>query len=315
MNENSTILILGASGLLGGAIKRLLQKRGFANLQTPSSKILNLLDKIALENYLQYTKPDYIFMCAGLVGGILSNKNNQADFLYQNATMILNLLETLKTLNLRPKVLYTGSTCIYPNTFQRPIAETDFLSDKLEETNLGYSIAKIAGIIACQKYSEQYHIPTICCMPTNLYGIGDNYDLENGHFFAAAIKKFLVAKKTGTKSIKFWGTGKPRREALFNEDCADALIYLMQNYNDSDLVNIGTGWDYSIREYVEMLKKVVGFEGEIIWDSNKPDGTFKKQVDISKLKTIYPDFKPISFVAGVEKIMADETEMKRILET
>ena len=315
MNQNSKILIFGGTGLLGGAVKRLLQKRGFSKLQTPRSKDVNLLDRNTLTTYLETTQPEYIFMCAGLVGGILGNKNHQADFLYHNASMILNLLESLRNLKLRPKVLYPGSTCIYPNTFQRPISEVDFLSDKLEETNIGYAIAKITGIIACQKYSEQYNIPAICCMPTSLYGIGDNYDLENSHFIAALIKKFIVAKKRAAKKIEFWGTGRPRREALFNEDCADALIYLMQNYHDSDLINIGIGFDYSIQEYVEMMKNIVGFEGDIIWDKTKPDGTFRKQIDITKLKSIYPDYEPIDFATGVQRVIADENEMKRILES
>ncbi len=313
MLKNSTVLILGANGLLGNALKKLLSKRKFKNLLTPRSRDLNLLNQENITNYLQKKQPKFIFMCAGLVGGILGNKTNQADFIYQNTIMILNLLESIKILKIKPKLLYTGSTCIYPNTISRPIREDDFLSGKLEKTNIGYALAKITGIVACQKYTEQYGIQTISCMPTNLYGIGDNYNLQTGHFLAALIKKFVIAKKQGLKTIEFWGTGIAKREALFNEDCADVLIYLMKNYTSSDHVNIGTGFDYSVKEYVELMKDIVQFKGTISWDKTKPNGTLKKQTNIDQLKRIYPDFRPILFEEGVRKILNDKQEVKRIL--
>jgi GDP-L-fucose synthase len=312
MKKTDNILILGASGLLGSGILKLLKDSKYETILTPNSKKLNLLNKEEVEKYLKKEKPKFIFMIAGFVGGILGNKNSQADFLYKNTTMILNLLEGIKNSKIKTKILYTGSTCIYPNDIKRPIKESDFLSSYLEDTNIGYAIAKISGIIACQKYKEQYKINSICVMPTNLYGIGDNYNLQTGHFLSSLIKKFIIAKKENKKEIEFWGTGKAQREALYNLDCADAIIYLMENYNSSEIVNIGTGFDYSIKEYIKKMKNITNYKGKIIWDKTKPNGTLRKQTDIKKLKTIYPKFNPRSFEEGVEEIMKNEKEMKRI---
>ena len=252
-------------------------------------------------------------MVAGTVGGIFRNMKNQADFLYENTTMILNVLEATKKFSRNTKILYTGSTCAYPKENPDPIKENRFLAGHLEETNIGYAISKIHGIIACQKYREQYCINTVCVMPTNLYGIGDNYNLETSHFIAALIKKFLLAKMNSEKKIVFWGSGKPRRESLFNEDCADVLIYLMKHYNSSDIVNVGTNKDYSIKEYVEIMQKIMNFRCKIVWDRSKPDGTFSKRTDVKKLKKIYPKFKCRAFEEGVQKILEDKKEVARIL--
>ena len=313
MKKNSKILVLGSGGLLGSAILKLLKKQDFKNILTPSSKGLNLLEKKEVENYIKKEKPQFIFMVAGLVGGILGNKNNQADFLYQNTIMILNLLESVKNFSKKSKILYVGSTCIYPKENPQPIDENRFLSGKLEETNIGYAISKITGIVACQKYKEQYNVNSICVMPTNMYGIGDNYDLENGHFLASLIKKFVLAKKNNSKEITFWGSGKPKREALFNEDCANALIYLMKNYNSREIINVGTNFDYSVKEYVNIMKRITNFKGKIIWDKSKPNGTFEKRTDIRKFKKIFPEFKPRSFEEGVKEILGNEKEVERIL--
>ena len=314
MEKNSKILVLGGRGLLGSAVVRLLEREEYANVLKPSSKELNLLEKKEVESYIEKEKPEFIFMVAGLVGGILENKNRQADFLYQNTTMILNLLESVKNFSQKSKILYTGSTCIYPKENPQPISEDRFLCGRLEETNFGYAISKICGIVACQKYKEQYGINTVCVMPTNMYGVGDSYDLEGGHFFSSLIKKFLLAKENNLKEITFWGSGNPRRESLFSEDCADALIYLMKNYNFCDIVNIGTNFDYSIREYVKIMKEITDFKGKIRWDETKPDGTFEKRTNIRKLKEIYPEFSPRSFEEGVKEILRNEDEVKRILE-
>jgi GDP-L-fucose synthase len=227
--------------------------------------------------------------------------------------MILNVLEGIKNKCKNAKLLYTGSTCIYPKENPQPITEDRFQAGKLEETNKGYAVAKGAGVVACQLYREQYGIDAICVMPTNLYGLNDNYDLENGHMIPSLIKKFILAKEKGKKII-LWGTGAPRREALYSEDCADALIYLMNNYSSKEIVNIGTGFDYSIKEFAQTIKKTINWEGEIKWDKTKPDGTFEKRTDVSRLKKIYPTFNPRSFEEGLNQILSNEEEVKRILE-
>ena len=313
MEKNSKIVLFGGSGLLGSAIKRVLEKQGYSNIISPRSKEVNLLDKISIESFLEKEKPEFIFMTAGLVGGILGNKNHPADFLYQNTIMILNLLEGIKNKSPKSKILYTGSTCIYPKENPQPINEERFMSGKLEETNKGYAVAKGTGIVACQLYREQYGINAISAMPTNLYGLGDTYDLENGHMIPSLIKKFLLAKEKGDKVI-LWGTGKPRREALYSEDCADALIYLMNNYSSEKIVNIGTGFDYSIKEFSEIIKEEIGWDGKIEWDTTKPDGTFEKRTDIQRLKSIYPDFSSRTFKEGLKEILNNPNEVKRILD-
>lgn len=312
MEENSKILILGGNGLLGSAINRVLKKQGFYNILSPRRRELNLLEKKEVEEYLCKNKPEYIFMTAGLVGGILVNKNRPADFVYQNSIMILNLLEGAKNETPNSKILYPGSTCIYPRENPQPINEERFLSGKLEETNIGYAISKIMGIIASQSYNNQYGLETICVQPTNLYGLNDNYNLETGHMIPSLIKKILLSKEKNQK-IKLWGTGNPRREALYSEDCADAMIYLMKNYNSSDIVNIGTGFDYSIKEFAEIIQKEVGDMNLIEWDPSKPDGTFEKRTDIKKLKGIYPEFSPRTFKEGLREILSEDEEIKRIL--
>lgn len=313
MNKDSKILILGSGGLLGSAINRTLIEQGYTNILTPRSKKLNLLEKIEIEEYLKNEKPEYIFMIAGLVGGIQGNNTRPADFLYQNTMMILNVLEATKNNCPKAKILFPGSTCIYPKENPQPINEDRFQAGKLEETNKGYAVAKGAGVVACQLYRKQYGIDTICVMPTNLYGFNDNYDLENGHMIPTLIKKIMIAKENGNKEILLWGTGTPRRETLYSDDCADAIIYLMNNYSSEQIINIGTGFDYSIKEIAEIIKSVVNWDGEIKWDLSKPDGTFEKRTDIQRLKKIYPNFNPISLKDGVNKIINDKEQLKRIL--
>ena len=251
-------------------------------------------------------------MVAGLVGGILGNKKRPADFLYQNSIMILNLLEGVKNNSSKSKIVYTGSNCIYPKENTQPINEDRFMAGKLEETNKGYAVAKGIGVVACQLYREQYGIDAVCAMPTNLYGLNDTYNLENGHMIPSLIKKFLLAKENG-RAITLWGSGSPRREMLYSEDCADALIYLMQNYSSKEIVNVGTGFDHSIKEIAEMLKDELSWDGKINWDSSKPDGTFEKRKDISRLKNIYPEFNPRGFKDGLRCILNNKQELERIL--
>lgn len=312
MEKNSKIVIFGGSGLLGGAVKRVLVKQGFENIETPRSSEVNLLKKNDVEGYIKNEQPEFIFMVAGLVGGILGNKTRPADFLYQNSIMILNLLEGIKEFLPKSKILFTGSTCIYPKENPQPINENRFMCGKLEETNKGYAVAKGMGVVACQLYRQQYGIDAICAMPTNMYGINDTYDLENGHMIPGLIKKFLLAKEKGGK-IVLWGTGAPRREALYSEDCADALIYLMNNYSSEQIVNIGTGFDYSIKEFAEIINGEIGGEFDIEWDISKPDGTFEKRTDISRLKEIYPEYSPRLLKEGIREILDNEKEVERIL--
>lgn len=308
MNQSSKILVLGSKGLVGSSIVRRLKDQGNTNILTPSHKVLDLIDRAQVEKYIKNNKPDNIFMVAGLVGGIMGNKNANADFLYVNSMMILNLLESVKKYSPKSKILYTGSTCVYPKENPQPIKEERFLSGPLEDTNKGYAIAKILGIVGGQLYRQQYGMDVISIMPTNMYGINDNYDLVSGHFIPSLIKKFVDAKKNNLKEIEFWGSGKPRREALYVDDCADACIYLMENYSDSEIINIGTGIDYSIEEYVNMMKELTKYNGKITWDRSKPDGTMLKQTDITKLKSIMPSFSPRSFEEGVKEVLEKDFE-------
>ncbi|MBN1634577.1 MAG: GDP-L-fucose synthase [Ignavibacteria bacterium] len=303
MDKKNKIAIFGGSGMLGSAINRRLKFEGYENIYLPAQADgFDLLNKDMVDKYIKENHFDNIFMVAGLVGGIYVNNTRGADFLYQNAIMILNVIEAIKNFSQQTKLFYSGSTCIYPKENPQPINEKRFLAGYLEETNKGYAVAKITGIIACQLYHQQYGINAISAMPTNMYGQGDNYNLETGHFIAALIKKLVTARQTGEPPV-FWGSGNPRREALYSDDCAEAIVFLMKNYNEPDIVNIGTGFDYSIKEFVEIGKNVIGYKGEVKWDSSKPDGMYMKQTDISKLKSIMPDFKPRSFEDGLRNVL------------
>jgi len=309
MKKHNLIAVLGGQGFLGQAVVRQLKKQDYTNITVPQRRTLNLLDKSQVDNYFKDTPPEYIFMVAGLVAGIAGNMKRPADFLYENSQMILNLLEAIKNYSPTTKILFTGSTCIYPKINPQPINEDRLLMGPLEETNKGYAIAKILGIVAGQLYRQQYGLNAIAVMPTNMYGPHDNYDLENGHFLPSLIKKFVDAKINNIPLV-FWGTGQPRREALFVDDCARACIYLMNNYNDPQIVNIGTGFDYSIKEFIEILQTVLNYQGEITWDMTKPDGTFEKLTDITRLKNIMPEFSPRSFLEGVKETLAEDFKIK-----
>jgi GDP-L-fucose synthase len=312
MKKNSKITVFGGSGMLGSAVKRRLQFHGYENITTPMyEEGFNLLDKKMVDDFLKREQPEFAFMVAGLVGGINANNMRQADFLYQNSLMILNVLQAITDNSRNTKLLFTGSTCIYPRENPQPINENRLLQGVLEETNKGYAIAKILGILGCELYKRQYNINAIAAMPTNMYGPNDNFNLETGHFIGALVQKFVNAK---TKNITpvFWGTGKPKREALFVEDCADALIFLMNNYNNSKIVNIGTGFDNTITEYVEIARKIFKYEGEIKWDETKPDGTMEKRTDISYLKSIMPEYKPRKFEEGLKAVI--NTHFKDLIE-
>lgn len=302
MELNSKIVVFGGSGLVGSSMVRQLQKQGYTNILYPNSKELNLLDKIQVDKYFSEQQPEYIFMVAGLVGGIYGNMTRPADFLYQNAMMILNVMEAIKNFCPKSKILFTGSTCIYPKENPQPINENRFMAGPLEETNKGYAVAKGLGVVACELYRKQYNINAIAVMPTNMYGPNDTYDLQNGHMIPSLIQKFVNAKKDGTP-LTFWGTGTPRREALFVDDTTDACIYLMNNYNEPEIVNIGTGFDYSIKEFIAILEEVMDYKADITWDATKPDGTLEKRTDITRLKSIMPHFSPRSFKDGAKEVL------------
>jgi len=312
MEKDSRIVVFGGNGLLGSAVCGMLEEKGFGNVLSPRSSEVNLLERIDVEGFLKKENPEYIFMLAGLVGGIVGNKTRPADFLYENSMMILNLLEGVKNCSLKTKLLYTGSTCIYPSDNPQPINEDRFMAGKPEETNKGYAVAKGLGVVACDLYRKQYGIDSICVMPTNLYGPKDDYDLTTGHMIPSLIRKFLNAKESG-EDVTLWGSGNPKREALYSEDCADALVYLMKNYSSNEIVNVGTGFDYSIKEFAEIIKKEVGADVNVKWDSSKPDGMLEKRTDISRLKRIYSGFAPRSLENGVRDILRNGSEVERIL--
>jgi len=285
MKKNSKIYIAGHNGLVGSAIKRNLEKKGFENLIYKSRKELDLMNEKAVQNFFEKEKPEYVFLAAAKVGGIKANNDFPADFIYQNLKIQNNIIHQSHK-NKVKKLLFLGSSCIYPRECSQPIKEQYLLSGSLEKTNEAYAVAKIAGIKMCQSYNKQYGTKFISVMPTNLYGINDNFDLETSHVLPALIRKFHEAKINNQKEVVMWGTGKAKREFLFVDDLAEACVFLMQNYSKSDIVNIGTGEDISIKELAEIIKKIVGFEGEIVNDTTKPDGTPRKLLDVSMINKI-----------------------------
>ncbi|OHD12053.1 MAG: GDP-fucose synthetase [Spirochaetes bacterium GWB1_27_13] len=282
MDKNSKIYVAGHRGLVGSAIVRKLQGEGYNNLVLKTHKELDLLDANAVKNFFEKEKPDYVFQAAAKVGGILANSTQKADFIYQNLQMQNNIIHNSYIYGVK-KLLFLGSSCIYPKLCPQPIKEEYLLSGYLEQTNDAYAIAKIAGLIMCKSYNEQYKTNFISAMPTNLYGYNDNFDLKNSHVLPALIRKFHDAKINKLDKVLVWGTGSPLREFLFVEDLADALIFLINNYNEDTHINVGTGEDVSIKDLALIVKKIVGFEGVIEFDTTKPDGTPRKLLDVSKL--------------------------------
>lgn len=268
--------------MVGSAIVRQLQTHGYQHIVVRTSKELDLRDPKAVSEFFQQEKPDYVFLAAAKVGGIIANNTYRADFLYENLAIQNNVIHAAY-LNQVTKLMFLGSSCIYPKMAPQPLKESYLLTGVLEPTNEPYAIAKIAGIKMCEAYRAQYGCDFISVMPTNLYGPNDNYDLQNSHVLPAMIRKFHEAKERGDVTMELWGTGSPMREFLHADDLAEACLFLMENYSDAELVNIGTGVDVTIKELAETVQQIVGFEGEIRWDVSKPDGTPRKLMDVSKL--------------------------------
>jgi GDP-L-fucose synthase len=285
MNLTDKIYIAGHNGLVGSAIVRALEGKGFTNLVYKTSKELDLRNQLTVENFFAIEKPKFVFLAAAKVGGIYANNTYRADFLYDNLSIVSNIVHAASNTSVN-KLLFLGSSCIYPKMAPQPIKEEYLLTGALEYTNEPYAIAKIAGIKLCEAYRDQYGANYISVMPTNLYGINDNYHPENSHVLPALIRRFHEARLAGLNEVAIWGSGTPRREFLYADDLAEACLFLMENYNEKEIINIGCGNDISIRELAEMVKEVTGFKGDLVLDTTKPDGTPRKLLDVSKLHAL-----------------------------
>jgi GDP-L-fucose synthase len=285
MNKTDKIYIAGHRGMVGSAIVRKLQAEGYTNIVTRGSKELDLKEQQAVRDFFAQEKPDVVVLAAAKVGGIHANNVYRAQFLYENLMIESNVIHSSHENGVK-KLLFLGSSCIYPKMAPQPLKEESLLTGLLEQTNEPYAIAKIAGIKLAESYRRQYGCNYISAMPTNLYGPNDNYDLNNSHVLPALIRKFHTAKVSNAASVEVWGTGSPMREFLHVDDLADACYFLLQNYNEELFVNIGTGVDLTIKELAEMIKDIVGFEGELKWNTEKPDGTPRKLMDVSRLHNL-----------------------------
>ncbi len=306
MNKSDKIYVSGHRGMVGSAIVRKLQKEGFTNIIYRTSKELDLRNQQAVSNFFEEQKPDYVVLAAAKVGGIHANNAYRADFIYENLMIEANVIHQ-SFVNKVKKMLFLGSSCIYPKFAPQPLKEESLLTGLLEETNEPYAIAKIAGIKMCESYRLQYGCDFISAMPTNLYGPNDNYDLNNSHVLPALIRKFHTAKKEGMASVEIWGTGTPKREFLHVDDLADACYYLLENYSGIELVNIGYGSDLTIRELAEMVKEVVGYTGDLQFNTSKPDGTPRKLMDVQKLAKLGWTAS-IGLKDGITKVYKEDVE-------
>lgn len=283
MEKNAKIYVAGHRGLVGSAIVRGLKAKGYTNIIGRIHKELDLMDGVAVEEFFKTEKPEYVFLAAAKVGGIYANSTYPADFIFQNLQIQQNVIGNAFKYNVK-KLMFLGSSCIYPKMCPQPIKEEYLLSGYLEETNEGYALAKISGLKMCQFFNKQYGTNYISVMPTNLYGPYDNFSGINSHVMPALIRRFHEAKINNAPEVVVWGSGTPLREFLYSEDMADACIYLMETYEGNDFFNIGTGKEITIKGLAELIKEVVGYEGKIVWDSTKPDGTPRKLLDVSRLE-------------------------------
>ena len=303
MNENSRIYVAGHRGLVGSAIWRELQRQGFKHLIGRTSSEVNLLDGAVVQRFFAEAKPEFIFVAAAKVGGIHANNTQPAAFLFENLQIQNNLIHTAKVTGAR-KLLFLGSSCIYPKLAPQPLKEDYLLTGPLEPTNEWYAVAKIAGIKLCQAYRRQHGSDFISAMPTNMYGPNDNYDLQTSHVLPALIRKFHDAKASSAATVTCWGNGTPLREFLYADDLASACVFLMQNYSEEQFINVGSGREISIQALSELVKRIVGFEGQIIWDESKPNGTPRKLMDSSRLFAM--GWKPqVDIEAGIRLAYAD----------
>jgi len=285
MNKDARIYVAGHRGMVGGAITRCLTANGYTNLLLRRSSELDLRNQDAVNRFFEEERPDYVFLAAAKVGGIIANNTYRAEFLYDNLMMESNIIQAAHVYE-TSKLMFLGSSCIYPKLAPQPLREDYLLTGPLESTNEPYAIAKIAGIKLCEAYRDQYGSNFISVMPTNLYGVGDNYHPQNSHVLPALIRRFHEAKVANASSVTIWGTGTPKREFLYADDLAEACVFLMENYSEKELINVGTGEDLTIKELAGLVKEVVGFEGEIDFDSSKPDGTPRKLMDVAKLHSL-----------------------------
>ncbi len=303
MLKTDQIYVAGSNGMVGSAIVRALKADGYTNLLTRSSKELDLRDQKAVMDFFKAERPDYVFLAAAKVGGILANNTYRGEFLHDNLAIQLNVIEAARQYKVK-KLMFLGSSCIYPKLAPQPLKEEYLLTGLLESTNEPYAIAKIAGIKMCEAYRDQYGCNFISVMPTNLYGPNDNFDLKNSHVLPALIRKFYTAAKESQDHVEIWGTGSPKREFLHVDDLAQACLYLMKSYDGRDFLNVGTGEDISIKELAEMVARIVGFEGELRFDATKPDGTPRKLMDVGRLHSLGWKAK-ISLEEGLKSVVQD----------
>ena len=288
MNKNDKIFVAGHRGLVGSAIKRELEKKGYTNIVTRTHKELDLTDSKAVSEFFEAEKPDYVILSAAKVGGIQGNNTFPVEFFTENMKIQLNVITNAFKQNVK-KLLFLGSSCIYPKNAPQPMKEEYLLSSKLEKTNEMYALAKISGLKLCASYNREYNTDYISVMPCNLYGLNDNYDTKNAHVLPMLVRRFHEAKETGLKEVTVWGTGTPLREFMYAGDLAKAIVYLMENKSAKEIgefINIGTGTEVTILGLAQMIKKIVGFEGELVFDKSKPDGTMRKLMDVSRINNL-----------------------------
>lgn len=303
MKLSSKIYIAGHLGMVGSAITRALKAQGFHNLIFKTSSELDLRNQAAVQQFFAAEKPEYVFLAAAKVGGIVANNIYRGEFIYENLMIQSNVIDAAHK-NSTEKLLFLGSSCIYPKMCPQPIKEEYLLTDYLEQTNEPYAIAKIAGLKMCESYKRQYGVNFISAMPTNLYGPNDNYDLQNSHVLPALIRKFHDAKVSGVGQVEIWGTGSPKREFLHVNDLAQASLFLMQNYDGEQHINVGTGVDVTIKELAETVKEMIGFNGQLVFNTEKPDGTPRKLLDVSKINNLGWKHK-IELREGIKMVIDD----------